>query len=237
MSNKDQVFYALRGRGLSLAAVSGIMANIRKESNYNPKAKGDSGTSYGLCQWHNARWTALKNYCTVNGLDVNTIPAQIEFLLYEMEKSYSTVYTHIMNQPDTVLGAGEVAYIMCKKYEIPANAEQSAQARKQLAYTLFDEYHGAPITAPAMPDGGYVNYIIQRGDSVSELAEKYGCTMEQILSFNPEIKNPDLIRVGDLLRIPETKQSVEATEKDKLARIRDGLKQMHDTIETLLGDL
>lgn len=235
MNNKDQVFNALRGRGLTLAAVTGIMANIRKESNYNPKAKGDGDTSFGLCQWHNKRWTSLKNFCTVSGLDVNTIPAQIDFLLYEMEKSYATVYNAIVNAPDSVLGAGEVAYIMCKKYEIPANAEQSAQARKKLAYTLYDEYKGT-ASAPSGYSGPYINYVVKKGDSVSELAEAYDCSVSDIISINPGITNPDLIRVGDIIRIPETEKSVEATEKDKLTRIRDGLQGIAATIEKLLGE-
>ena len=68
--------------GLNTAAVCGILANIEKESDFNPHALGDSGTSYGICQWHNTRWTDLKNYCNNNGYDWTTIYGQVRFFFF-----------------------------------------------------------------------------------------------------------------------------------------------------------
>lgn len=140
MSNKEKVYNYLRSKGLSLASACGIMANIQRESSYNPKAKGDSGTSFGLCQWHKGRWTNLKNYCAQRGLDVNTIEAQVDFLLHEMKTGYKSTYATLDND-NTVNAAENVAYTMCVKYEIPANKTTKGRQRAEIAAELFREFY------------------------------------------------------------------------------------------------
>jgi len=48
----------------------------------------------------------------------------------------------------------------------------------------------------------YQNYTIQKGDTLSALANKYGTTVQSLLSANPNITNPNLIYAGSVLRIP-----------------------------------
>lgn len=146
MTNKEQVYAALRGEGLSLALACGIMANIQKESSFNPKAKGDSGTSYGLCQWHKSRWERLKDYCFDNAISVDTIESQVKFLIWEFKKYYPTHWNTMMVQPNTPEGAYQVAYTMCVKYEIPANKETKGKQRGELAKELYDEFWRESVT-------------------------------------------------------------------------------------------
>ena len=62
MSNEQKCYnYFTKTMNLNCAGACGILANIKYESGFNPKAKGDGGTSYGICQWHNNRYTNLKN--------------------------------------------------------------------------------------------------------------------------------------------------------------------------------
>lgn len=143
MTNKEMVYSYLRSKGLSLASACGIMANIQRESSYNPKAKGDSGTSFGLCQWHKSRWNDLKNFCNISEFDINTIEAQIEFMLDEMQEKYKSVYTLVTINGGTVESARNVAYNMCVKYEIPANKAQKGEQRAAIAEELFYEFIGA----------------------------------------------------------------------------------------------
>lgn len=44
-------------------------------------------------------------------------------------------------------------------------------------------------------------YKIQPGDCLSILAERFGCSVELLLEYNPKITNPDLIYAGDSLVI------------------------------------
>lgn len=50
-------------------------------------------------------------------------------------------------------------------------------------------------------------YIIQKGDRLSKLAEKWGCTVDDILRVNPSIKDPNIIFDGDKIRIPNTSKN------------------------------
>lgn len=54
----------------------------------------------------------------------------------------------------------------------------------------------APPQAPAL------QHIIQAGDTLFALALLHQTTVEDILAINPQITNPNLIRVGDTLNIP-----------------------------------
>jgi LysM repeat protein len=46
-------------------------------------------------------------------------------------------------------------------------------------------------------------YEVVKGDCLWNLAKKFGCTISDILKLNKEIKNQDLIYVGQLLVIPD----------------------------------
>ena len=81
--------------GLNRAAAMGVMANIRYESSYNPQCSGDSGTSYGICQWHLGRKTNLINYCNQNNLDYHSLEGQLRFLQYELSASFPAERSHL----------------------------------------------------------------------------------------------------------------------------------------------
>ena len=44
-------------------------------------------------------------------------------------------------------------------------------------------------------------HTVVRGDTLWAIAKRYGTTLEQILKRNPQIKNPNLIRVGQEVRV------------------------------------
>ena len=50
-------------------------------------------------------------------------------------------------------------------------------------------------------DGGYLIYIVARGDTLKSLANRFGSTVESILAANPSITNANLIYVGQRLTI------------------------------------
>jgi len=125
--------------GLNTAAACGIMANIRKESNFIP----DIGTSYyGLVQWGGGRRTNLQTYCSNNGYDYKTLEGQLNFLAYELEQGYSnTVLKTLKTVSNTPQGAYEAGYEFCYKFERPANKESTSVSRGNLAKdTYFPKY-------------------------------------------------------------------------------------------------
>lgn len=118
--------------GLNSAAACGVLANIEKESNFNPTLYGDNGTSYGICQWHNSRFDNLKNFCAKNGYSWKTLEGQLYFLKYELENQASTT-GHILDKiedvPNTAQGAYQAAYDWCYYFERPANKVAKSEAR------------------------------------------------------------------------------------------------------------
>jgi len=51
------------------------------------------------------------------------------------------------------------------------------------------------------PAPGYITYIVQPGDTLAGLAQRFGTTVQELAALN-SIVNPDLIYVGQSLRIP-----------------------------------
>jgi LysM repeat protein len=59
---------------------------------------------------------------------------------------------------------------------------------------------GAPTT-PIDPGTG-TEYVVKKGDTLSAIAKRYGTTVDALLKANPNIKNPNLIKVGQVIIIP-----------------------------------
>lgn len=138
-SNEYTIYAFLTGEmGYNRAAAMGVMANIKYESGYRPVCNGDSGTSYGICQWHAGRKTNLINYCTENGLDYTTLEAQLQFFRYEITSRYSSVHSYLKGVENTAEGAYDAGYYFCFNYEAPA--ARTSQSTKRGTYardTLF----------------------------------------------------------------------------------------------------
>jgi LysM repeat protein len=58
-----------------------------------------------------------------------------------------------------------------------------------------------PTTTPALA-GEFIEYTVQRGDELLQLAKKYNVTVKEIMANN-QIPNPDSLVVGQVLRIPK----------------------------------
>ena len=50
-------------------------------------------------------------------------------------------------------------------------------------------------------DGGYLIYVVARGDTLKSLANRFGSTVESIMASNPSITNPNVIYEGQRLTI------------------------------------
>lgn len=79
----------------------------------------------------------------------------------------------------------------------------SSEARWNDAIVLMDygfEHYDALMTAARQPQAFYV---VQRGETLSGIAARFGTTVEVLLNLNPGLEgNPNLIRVGQQLVVP-----------------------------------
>ena len=59
----------------------------------------------------------------------------------------------------------------------------------------------APEVTP-VPAQTAQTYVVAKGDTMSKIAKKFGVTVEALQAANPQIKNPNKIKIGDTVNIP-----------------------------------
>ncbi|MDY3079530.1 MAG: phage tail tip lysozyme [Oscillospiraceae bacterium] len=155
-SNEQQIFdYVTGTMGLNTAAACGVLANIERESSFNPHAEcidTNGLTSYGICQWNGARYDALRNYCSARGYDYTTLNGQLHYLQYELEGSESSAYYRIKNVENTADRAYTAGYNWARYFERCAQywggVDQYA-TRGNLARNTYGATRISPLQSPA----------------------------------------------------------------------------------------
>ncbi len=61
-----------------------------------------------------------------------------------------------------------------------------------------------PTPAPAQ---GYINYEVKWGDTLESIAYRFGTTVEELVRIN-NLANPNLIYIGQILKVPGTAQAM-----------------------------
>lgn len=141
--------------GLNSAAACGVLANIEAESNFTLTSYGDGGTSYGLCQWHDGRFDALRNFCLLQGYDYWSLDGQLNYLAYELRTRYQSTYAALKRVANTSDGAYEAGYAWCVNFEVPASREEKGVIRGRTAQ---------------------FKYWLRYGDSSSDFSASVGIT-------------------------------------------------------------
>lgn len=69
-------------------------------------------------------------------------------------------------------------------------------------------------------------YFAKNGDTLGSIAKKYGLSLKELLRLNPQIKNPDLIHVGDKIAVDIIKIEYTVRKGDTLSSIaaKHGMK-------------
>ena len=87
------------------------------------------------------------------------------------------------------------------------------------------------ILSMCVSAGAATQYTVVKGDSMWKIAVKYEIGLSEIISANPQIKNPDLIYPGDVLTIPTLDENVLNFENEVVTlvnniRVNYGLKPL-----------
>lgn len=77
----------------------------------------------------------------------------------------------------------------------------SEKEMKALDDQAVEDVTGGGANGYFWNEGGMIYYRIAAGDTLSEIALRAQVPLSQILAFNPTIKNPDKISVGQVIRI------------------------------------
>jgi len=162
-SNEQTIYdYLTKTMGFNTAIACGVLANIEKESGFDPTnsyMESDGYISYGICQWHKGRYDNLKSYCSKNGYSYSSLTGQLHFMEYELINSpgdTGSIYKYLTSINDdehnNADGAYDAGYHWCYDNERPANKKASAEIRGKLAkdkywskyhtdYKLYMRYH------------------------------------------------------------------------------------------------
>ena len=124
---------------LNTAATCGVLANIYCESGFRTNAIGDGGTSVGICQWHNSRWTNLRRFAPD---DWQTLEGQLRFMRKELHSGYRATLDYLRNVTDDEQGAYDAAYYWCLHYEMPDRILSRSTTRGYLAKNVYWKRYG-----------------------------------------------------------------------------------------------
>ena len=62
------------------------------------------------------------------------------------------------------------------------------------------------IPPTKLPPAKVVEYTVLAGDNLTRVSKMFNCTIEEIVSLNPTITNPNLIRTGSVIKVPDRKK-------------------------------
>lgn len=128
----------LMSKGLNAAAACGIAGNIYHESSFKTDAIGDYGTSFGICQWHNERGTAMKRMAGSNW--ASNLTGQLDYLWYELTTSYNQdTLIPLQGVTNNVTGCKTAADIFVRRFERPADPEGQTILRQATALSYFNQ--------------------------------------------------------------------------------------------------
>lgn len=123
----------MKNKGLTTSQAAGIAGNLQSESQFDPNAVGDNGTSFGIAQWHKERFEQLKKWTKKNGLKWNSFDAQLQFLWWELQNSEANALTKLKLENDPK----SAAYTFAKYFERPS---EIASSRMENATRIYDTY-------------------------------------------------------------------------------------------------
>ena len=92
-----------------------------------------------------------------------------------------------------------------------------------------------PSPSPS-PSPDYVTYVIQSGDTLSGIAQRFGTTYQAIASLNG-ISDPDLIYTGQILQIPGSASSSPQTYTVQYGDTLSGIAQRFGTTVSAIASL
>lgn len=132
----------LVSKGLTAAIAVGIAGNIKHESNFNPGAVGDGGTSFGICQWHDEAGSFYngQNMKDFVGTDWKTnLSGQLDYVYYQITTGFKSMFSRMQAQPNNEAGARACADLFVRNFERPANVDYQSTIRQNSASEIWKQ--------------------------------------------------------------------------------------------------
>lgn len=115
-------------------------------------------------------------------------------------KALERIPTELTDEPLTIEG-------------MQADVENFKVNREHVEELLTQAFEGLEATGDVVTINGTaaVEYEVTAGQTMSEIASECGLALEELISANPQIENPNVINVGQKINIPASACSVDAS--------------------------
>lgn len=200
-SNAEFIWDTLKNLGYNDFAISGIMGNLKAESNlaannlqnsfnkslgmsdeeYTSKVdKGEYITfavdqaGYGLAQWtYWSRKAKLQSFCKSRGKSIGDTEAQLLFLDEELRVCYPSLYGQLKKCKDV----NTASDVILKQYERPADmGVKVVNLRRKYSQDFYQKYHKETVTNNDIYELGSIVEIKQCRQYVSSIGSLgYSC--------------------------------------------------------------
>ncbi len=136
-------------QGWTREQATGIAANLKQESNFNPAAVGDGGKAYGIGQWHPDRQANFKKQY---GKDMqgSTLEEQLAFLQWELMNTEKAGGDKLRKTTNAQDAAEAVSRHVERPGATPEARDMEAARRRAIAAAM----HGIPGASQAAAGAG-----------------------------------------------------------------------------------
>jgi len=150
----------LQKMGWTREQAIGIAANIQAESGGNARAVGDSGSAYGLAQWHPDRQAAFARWA---GHDIrsSTHDEQLAFINYELRQGSEQKAGRALS---AATDASQATSIITSLYERPANV-MAALAQRLVYANVLSKSGGVTKSSTKSTHIGHITVVTQAKDA------------------------------------------------------------------------
>ena len=147
-----------------------------------------------------------------HGKTMDWFRAEVQKLLDENNKKSEVETKTEIVYVEYIIQSGDNLYNIAREYKTTINAIVEANNIINPSLVYPGDAIKIPVEkvvevkpeTPVAPEVKEIEYTIQRGDSLSKIAQKYGTTHQELAKYNG-ISNPSLIYVGQVIKIPNVK--------------------------------
>lgn len=178
--------------------------NAVDNGTYTNFVKDSAG--YGLAQWtYWSRKQNLLNFANEQKKSICDLDMQLEFLYQELSCDFKSTLETLKNATSVL----EASNVVLFKFEAPADQGETVQAKRAgYGQQYYDTYKTVKVEEkPKEESTTDTIYVVQKNDTLSAIAQKYGTTYQELAKYN-NIANPNIINVGQKIKIPTKTSTV-----------------------------
>ena len=113
------------------------------------------------------------------------------------------MYFSDMNCLIHVIQEGDTLYSLSRRYNVPLSALFRANPYVEIYNLQIGDELCVPV-AQQVPPMNFENYVIENGDTIESVLDRFGITLDELMEFNDmgETLNNQPLQPGIILQIP-----------------------------------